>query len=204
MPFFRVAEDVSDDDLLQHIRTLQPALALCDSKAQNRLQSLGLVPDASVAEQVTHGCCRICTLSCRTPTYQGKHQHGSSTVGTMAPAGFLSILGQTQMPHATAASPTPLTLSFRNIEKSVPLCIVSTSGSTGKPKYVLLSHEAVLHRMQWQTEMYPLSDDDVVMIKASPAFVDSLWETLSPAVFGMCPPDVLHILSFYARQYGVQ
>lgn len=187
-----MAEDSSDDNLLQHIRALQPGLALCDKKAQNRLQSAGFAHvDVSVADQVTNGCCILCTLRYTTPTHQGTQQHSSPTVGTMAPTAFLRIPGQTQIPHATAAPARPLALLLRNSGTYVPLCIVSTSGSTGKPKYVLLSHEAVLHRMQWQRNMYPLSGADIVIIKASPAFVDSLWETLSPAVFGMCPPDFL-------------
>lgn len=188
-PFFRVAADANDEHLVAHINTLQPRLLICDDKAQERMQLLGLLPSAGPAAQITvaHGVCSIYLLPHGTAMSQDGNCHGSSSSDSWTQAVSLEAPPKAQMALATSTPLSCATLSSSAAENFTPLCVVATSGSSGQPKYVTLSHESVIHRMQWQQHMFPLTGDDVVMIKASPTFVDSLWETLAPAVFGVCP-----------------
>lgn len=71
--------------------------------------------------------------------------------------------------------------------------IIYTSGSTGRPKGVLVGHEAIVNRLLWMQDHYPLTADDVVLQKTPSSFDVSVWEFFWPLLVGaqlvMAPPD---------------
>jgi len=54
--------------------------------------------------------------------------------------------------------------------------IIFTSGSTGKPKGVMIEHHAVLNRILWMQESFPIRQGDVVLQKTPVTFDVSIWE----------------------------
>ncbi|MCB4994270.1 mutanobactin A non-ribosomal peptide synthetase MubA [Streptococcus mutans] len=57
------------------------------------------------------------------------------------------------------------------------LCyIIYTSGSTGDPKGVMLTHEAVMNRLLWMQNAYPITKNDIILQKTSFGFDVSIWE----------------------------
>ncbi|UXI03293.1 non-ribosomal peptide synthetase [Photobacterium sp. TY1-4] len=71
--------------------------------------------------------------------------------------------------------------------------IIYTSGSTGNPKGVLVSHQAIVNRLQWMQFEYQLTPDDVVLQKTPCSFDVSVWEFFWPLIQGaslvMAPPE---------------
>lgn len=71
--------------------------------------------------------------------------------------------------------------------------IIYTSGSTGRPKGVLVGHEAIVNRLLWMQDSYPLRADDVVLQKTPSSFDVSVWEFFWPLLVGaqlvMAPPE---------------
>lgn len=71
--------------------------------------------------------------------------------------------------------------------------IIYTSGSTGRPKGVLVGHEAIVNRLLWMQDRYPLGADDVVLQKTPCSFDVSVWEFFWPLIAGaqlvMAPPQ---------------
>ena len=62
--------------------------------------------------------------------------------------------------------------------------VIYTSGSTGRPKGVLIPHEAILNRLLWGQEVYPLTCEDRVLQKASFSFDFSVWEIFGTLLAG--------------------
>ena len=104
-------------------------------------------------------------------------------------------------------------------ENSVPLAlsrpehtayIIFTSGSTGRPKGVMVGQTAIVNRLLWMQNHYPLTADDVVAQKTPCSFDVSVWEFFWPFIAGaklvMAEPeahrDPLAMQQFFA-QYGV-
>lgn len=54
--------------------------------------------------------------------------------------------------------------------------VIYTSGSTGKPKGVMIEHHAVVNRIQWMQNRYPISEEDVLLQKTPIVFDVSVWE----------------------------
>ncbi|EKO3672443.1 amino acid adenylation domain-containing protein [Vibrio metschnikovii] len=71
--------------------------------------------------------------------------------------------------------------------------IIYTSGSTGNPKGVLVSHQAIINRLQWMQHEYQLNHKDVVLQKTPCSFDVSVWEFFWPLIQGatlvMAPPE---------------
>ncbi|QMV14155.1 amino acid adenylation domain-containing protein [Vibrio spartinae] len=71
--------------------------------------------------------------------------------------------------------------------------IIYTSGSTGNPKGVLVSHRAIVNRLQWMQSEYQLNHHDVVLQKTPCSFDVSVWEFFWPLIQGatlvMAPPE---------------
>jgi tyrocidine synthetase III len=54
--------------------------------------------------------------------------------------------------------------------------VIYTSGSTGNPKGVMIEHRSMINGLTWLQKVYPISQEDVVMQKASISFDLSVWE----------------------------
>ncbi|SQJ14175.1 Enterobactin synthase component F [Serratia rubidaea] len=74
-----------------------------------------------------------------------------------------------------------------------PAYIIFTSGSTGRPKGVLVGHQAIVNRLLWMQDHYPLNAQDVVLQKTPCSFDVSVWEFFWPLIVGaqlvMAPPE---------------
>ncbi|MHB5890941.1 enterobactin non-ribosomal peptide synthetase EntF [Klebsiella pneumoniae] len=88
--------------------------------------------------------------------------------------------------------------------------IIFTSGSTGRPKGVMVGQTAIVNRLLWMQDRYPLSADEVVAQKTPCSFDVSVWEFWWPFIAGaqlvMAEPeahrDPQAMQQFFAR-YGV-
>ncbi|ART01963.1 enterobactin non-ribosomal peptide synthetase EntF [Klebsiella pneumoniae] len=88
--------------------------------------------------------------------------------------------------------------------------IIFTSGSTARPKGVMVGQTAIVNRLLWMQDRYPLSADDVVAQKTPCSFDVSVWEFWWPFIAGaqlvMAEPeahrDPQAMQQFFAR-YGV-
>ncbi|MCO5556212.1 hypothetical protein L7F22_009758 [Adiantum nelumboides] len=54
--------------------------------------------------------------------------------------------------------------------------LIYTSGSTGRPKGVVVSHRAIVNRLEWMQDEYRLTPDDRVLQKTPASFDVSVWE----------------------------
>lgn len=88
--------------------------------------------------------------------------------------------------------------------------IIFTSGSTGRPKGVMVGHTAIVNRLMWMQDHYPLTAQDVVAQKTPCSFDVSVWEFWWPFIAGaklvMAEPDAHRdpqaMQQFFAH-YGV-
>ncbi len=62
--------------------------------------------------------------------------------------------------------------------------VIYTSGSTGKPKGAMNSHRAILNRLLWMQQAYPLGSGDRVLQKTPVSFDVSVWELFWPLLAG--------------------
>ena len=88
--------------------------------------------------------------------------------------------------------------------------IIFTSGSTGRPKGVMVGQTAIVNRLLWMQNHYPLNAQDVVAQKTPCSFDVSVWEFWWPFIAGaqlvMAEPeahrDPQALQRFFAR-FGV-
>lgn len=82
---------------------------------------------------------------------------------------------------------------FKGPSENHPAYLIFTSGSTGRPKGVVVGHQAIVNRLLWMQNQYPLGCDDVVLQKTPSSFDVSVWEFFWPLVVGaklfMAPPE---------------
>ncbi|MGB7382382.1 MAG: amino acid adenylation domain-containing protein, partial [Rhodococcus sp. (in: high G+C Gram-positive bacteria)] len=62
--------------------------------------------------------------------------------------------------------------------------VLFTSGSTGRPKGVVISHRAIVNRLNWMQSEYSLRGEDVVVQKTPITFDVSVWELFWPLQYG--------------------
>ena len=114
--------------------------------------------------------------------------------------GLESLCYDSPLPAEDAA---PLALSQPNHTAY----IIFTSGSTGRPKGVMVGQTAIVNRLLWMQNHYPLTADDVVAQKTPCSFDVSVWEFFWPFIAGaklvMAEPeahrDPLAMQQFFAR-----
>jgi amino acid adenylation domain-containing protein len=62
--------------------------------------------------------------------------------------------------------------------------VIFTSGSTGEPKGVGITHRAIVNRLHWMQETFPLGSADRVLHKTPYGFDVSVWELFWPLLAG--------------------
>ncbi|MEV4928077.1 amino acid adenylation domain-containing protein, partial [Streptomyces roseoverticillatus] len=62
--------------------------------------------------------------------------------------------------------------------------VIYTSGSTGRPKGVVVTHEAIVNRLDWMRETYGIGPADRILQKTPASFDVSVWEFFLPLVSG--------------------
>ncbi|WP_283188196.1 non-ribosomal peptide synthase/polyketide synthase [Pseudomonas sp. PMCC200344] len=62
--------------------------------------------------------------------------------------------------------------------------VLYTSGSTGQPKGVMNEHGALMNRLHWMQDAFPIGPDDRVLQKTPYSFDVSIWEFFWPLITG--------------------
>nr|WP_264085189.1 non-ribosomal peptide synthetase [Kibdelosporangium phytohabitans] len=62
--------------------------------------------------------------------------------------------------------------------------VIYTSGSTGRPKGAVVTHRAIVNRLEWMAAEYAISGDDRILQKTPAGFDVSVWEFFLPAFAG--------------------
>ncbi|MCM4083133.1 non-ribosomal peptide synthetase [Paractinoplanes hotanensis] len=78
----------------------------------------------------------------------------------------------------------PADRPYRALSPHSPAYLIYTSGTTGEPKGVLVPHRAIVNRLRWMQESYPLGEDDRVLHKTPAGFDVSVWELFWPLQTG--------------------
>lgn len=117
-----------------------------------------------------------------------------------------------QLAHLCYSAPLPVTTAPALVlsKPEHTAYIIFTSGSTGRPKGVMVGQTAIVNRLLWMQDKYPLGAQDVVAQKTPCSFDVSVWEFFWPFIAGaqlvMAEPethrDPLALQDFFAR-YGV-
>ncbi|MCK5818625.1 MAG: amino acid adenylation domain-containing protein, partial [Psychromonas sp.] len=72
--------------------------------------------------------------------------------------------------------------------------VIYTSGTTGQPKGVMVTHSAVINRIYWSQQKYPLSSSSRTLLKTPYIFDVSvpelLWAIFTGATLIIAPPDI--------------
>ncbi|MFI9511284.1 amino acid adenylation domain-containing protein [Nocardia sp. NPDC052566] len=72
----------------------------------------------------------------------------------------------------------------RALRSSNVAYVMYTSGSTGRPKGVAVTHAAVVNRLLWMQDRYPIDAADAVLQKTPSTFDVSVWELFWPLLVG--------------------
>ncbi|MEV0194648.1 amino acid adenylation domain-containing protein [Kitasatospora purpeofusca] len=98
------------------------------------------------------------------------------------------LLGDPATEEALRARPAgPVTDAERTapLHPDHPAYVIFTSGSTGLPKGVQVTHAAVVNRLRWMQDDYPLGPGDRVLHKTPAGFDVSVWEFFWPFAAGV-------------------
>ncbi|WP_421556617.1 non-ribosomal peptide synthase/polyketide synthase [Pseudomonas kitaguniensis] len=92
------------------------------------------------------------------------------------PAGHSAWTLET-LPEAPAADPL-------SVHASDLAYVLYTSGSTGQPKGVMNEHGALMNRLHWMQDAFPIGPNDRVLQKTPYSFDVSVWEFFWPLITG--------------------
>ncbi|WP_139340900.1 non-ribosomal peptide synthetase, partial [Pseudomonas sp. KK4] len=81
------------------------------------------------------------------------------------------------LPQAPAGEPL-------SVEASDLAYVLYTSGSTGQPKGVMNEHGALMNRIHWMQDAFPIGPNDRVLQKTPYSFDVSVWEFFWPLITG--------------------
>ncbi|OMF83967.1 non-ribosomal peptide synthetase [Paenibacillus sp. FSL R7-0273] len=88
--------------------------------------------------------------------------------------------------------------------------VIYTSGTTGNPKGVMLEHRAVVNRLQWMQNRYPIGEQDVILQKTTITFdvsvLELFWWGMTGARICMLAPQGEKdpaVLAETIERYGV-
>lgn len=70
------------------------------------------------------------------------------------------------------------------VEKEDVSYVIYTSGSTGNPKGVQVGHEALINRILWMQQEFPIGAGDIILQKTVYTFDVSVWEIVWWAITG--------------------
>ncbi|MGW6693671.1 non-ribosomal peptide synthase/polyketide synthase, partial [Rhodococcus sp. NPDC054953] len=84
----------------------------------------------------------------------------------------------------TGTDDAPVTGRRTPLRRSNPAYAIFTSGSTGRPKGVAVTHDAIVNRLLWMQDTYPIDGSDVVLQKTPATFDVSVWELFWPFIAG--------------------
>ncbi len=123
----------------------------------------------------------------------------SALAEKLAAAGFVGELIICDAPDISEPSSQPAT-----VDGDSPAYILFTSGSTGEPKGVVLSHRAVIHHMNWQTQHLPIDECSVLGNQAPFYFDASMPDIFTPLFTGAelhIIPEKLFLLPARLTEY---
>ncbi|MFC0531314.1 amino acid adenylation domain-containing protein [Phytohabitans kaempferiae] len=86
--------------------------------------------------------------------------------------------------RALGARAWPACGGGRRLTPDDPAYVIYTSGSTGRPKGVVVPHRAIVNRLAWTQDTYPLDGTDRVLQKTPASFDVSVWEFFWPLLAG--------------------
>lgn len=94
----------------------------------------------------------------------------------------VDLLFVDRLPEFAHPGETPRTFQPRSPNRAA--YVIFTSGSTGEPKGVVVEHDAVVNRLLWMQDRYPLTAADRVLQKTPAHFDVSVWEFFWPVIVG--------------------
>jgi amino acid adenylation domain-containing protein len=95
----------------------------------------------------------------------------------------LTVLSIVEAAGTIAASPRPPAAPVA-VDPDSPAAVIYTSGSTGTPKGVVVPHRALVNRIIWGQQVYPLGPHDRVLQHSRYIYDFSAWEVFAPLAFG--------------------
>jgi aspartate racemase len=120
-----------------------------------------------------------------TPTVQHDGQRVREGIELPQPRRTPVLPGAESVPPSRAEENTARREKARPPARPDDLAYVMfTSGSTGTPKGVMVPHRAIVNRILWAQERYPIRPDDRVLHNASFAFDIAVWELFGPLAAG--------------------
>ncbi len=101
--------------------------------------------------------------------------------------------GRRDQPTGPPPHPGPPPAGGRAAPPEDPAYVICASGSTGAPKGVIVSHAAIVNRLEWMRAHYAVGPDDRILQKTPATFDVSVWELFLPFLSGarlvVAPPD---------------
>ncbi|MFJ8039008.1 amino acid adenylation domain-containing protein [Kitasatospora sp. NPDC096147] len=112
----------------------------------------------------------------------------AAMVEDAAPVAVLTVPG-TDLPALPGAPLLAVDADGPQAEPTAPgpdhaAYVIFTSGSTGRPKGVLVTHRAIVNRLDWMAEVYRVTAEDRILQKTPASFDVSVWEFFLPLVTG--------------------